>query len=339
MGQPAARVSDVAGHGGAIILGASKVRIGKLAAARLGDKLICPGADGPKPHIMGNITTASTTVKIEGAYAARMGDDTGCGVAGISGIGMPPVKGGVEGGGALFGDEKDGVGVYKYSGETTKDGMEGKVEVAGKQSEDEYKFGGDGDDLYVKGGRKSLSGKADGQVGMKDGQGMKAGAEGSVDSTYIEAGTSDGRHSVGGEGKGGTAEVLGDMLLGNDGKRTGVALGGKAEAAVASGKVGANDTWDIPFTDSNININRSGEVSGGSIGGGAGGGVYKTNDDGRYHLSGFGEIHLGIGIDINVDISIGEKPKLKASPIITKGVGVPATPGKIITGLPTVKIG
>ena len=129
MGQPAARMLDTAGHGGFIAFGSTTVWIGGAMAARIGDPLLCPGFDGPKPHIMGNIMKASTTVKIDGAFAARQGDPTGCGVAGMSGKGMPAatgpggpsVPGSFDKKGAVYGDGDAGFLWGQVSGYSNKD--------------------------------------------------------------------------------------------------------------------------------------------------------------------------------------------------------------------------
>lgn len=79
MGAPAARVNDfhacpmvtgtVPHVGGPISLGATTVKIGGMAAARVGDMCTCSGPPD-------SISMGSSTVKIEGKYAARMGDST-----------------------------------------------------------------------------------------------------------------------------------------------------------------------------------------------------------------------------------------------------------------------
>ena len=78
MGQPAARVSDLTGHGTPLGPGPGcpTVLIGKLPAWRaLGDTHTCPLVDGVKPHVGGVVTLGSTTVLIGGLPAARMGDE------------------------------------------------------------------------------------------------------------------------------------------------------------------------------------------------------------------------------------------------------------------------
>lgn len=87
MGKPAARVGDMAGHMGTVLIGSTNVFIGGLPAARKGDALVCP------IHGTGVITQGSTTVLINGMPAARMTDLTGCMTFGMSAISIPLLLG------------------------------------------------------------------------------------------------------------------------------------------------------------------------------------------------------------------------------------------------------
>ena len=77
MGKPAARVNDTTSHGKPLGPGpgAITVRIGGQAAWRAGvDAHACPLSNGPQPHVGGAVLIGSVTVRIEGAFAARQGD-------------------------------------------------------------------------------------------------------------------------------------------------------------------------------------------------------------------------------------------------------------------------
>lgn len=77
MGQPAARVGDMTGHGTPLGPGpgAPNVLISGKPAWRAGsDTHNCPLSDGPKPHVGGVVAKGSTTVLIGGLPAARVGD-------------------------------------------------------------------------------------------------------------------------------------------------------------------------------------------------------------------------------------------------------------------------
>jgi uncharacterized Zn-binding protein involved in type VI secretion len=77
MGQPAARTTDMTGHGTPLGPGpgCSTVLIGNLPAWRaLSDSHVCPLSDGPKPHVGGVVMQGSTSVWIGGLPAARQGD-------------------------------------------------------------------------------------------------------------------------------------------------------------------------------------------------------------------------------------------------------------------------
>ena len=77
MGQAAARVGDMTGHGSPLGPGpgAPTVLIAGQAAWRaIGDIHACPLSDGPKPHVGGVVAKGSTSVLIGGLPAARQGD-------------------------------------------------------------------------------------------------------------------------------------------------------------------------------------------------------------------------------------------------------------------------
>ena len=77
MGLPAARVGDNTSHGTPLGPGpgAVNVMIGGMPAWRAtSDSHVCPLSDGPKPHGGGIVAVGSMTVKIGGLAAARVGD-------------------------------------------------------------------------------------------------------------------------------------------------------------------------------------------------------------------------------------------------------------------------
>lgn len=74
---PAATVGDLTAHGSPLAPGPGSVNvlIGGKPAWRVGtDFHTCPLSDGLKPHVGGTVATGSSTVLINGAPAARMGD-------------------------------------------------------------------------------------------------------------------------------------------------------------------------------------------------------------------------------------------------------------------------
>jgi uncharacterized Zn-binding protein involved in type VI secretion len=77
MGKPAARMGDTTSHGTPLAPGpgAVTVLIGGQPAWRAGiDFHTCPLVTGVVPHVGGTVAVGSTTVRIEGAFAARVGD-------------------------------------------------------------------------------------------------------------------------------------------------------------------------------------------------------------------------------------------------------------------------
>lgn len=77
MGQPAARLGDLTGHGTPLGPGPgcpTVMILGQPAWRTLSDSHICPLVDGLKPHFGGVVASGSLTVKIGGLFAARQGD-------------------------------------------------------------------------------------------------------------------------------------------------------------------------------------------------------------------------------------------------------------------------
>ena len=77
MGQPAARLGDLTGHGTPLAPGPGSptVMIAGQPAWRVGsDVHACPLVDGLKPHVGGVVAVGSITVMIGGLPAARQGD-------------------------------------------------------------------------------------------------------------------------------------------------------------------------------------------------------------------------------------------------------------------------
>lgn len=81
----AATLFDPTSHPGLIMSGASKVLINFWPASRVTDKHMCLLPPTAGPHPPSTITKGSTTVKIEGQAAARVGDKTGCNAVIVSG--------------------------------------------------------------------------------------------------------------------------------------------------------------------------------------------------------------------------------------------------------------
>jgi uncharacterized Zn-binding protein involved in type VI secretion len=77
VGKPAARLGDSTSHGTPLAPGPGCVTVligGKPVWRAVVDTHACPLVDGVKPHGVGKVAVASTTVFIGGMPAARMGD-------------------------------------------------------------------------------------------------------------------------------------------------------------------------------------------------------------------------------------------------------------------------
>lgn len=104
-----------------------------------------------------------------------------------------------------------------------------------------------------------------------------------------------------------SAEAKGDVLLGSDGKRAGIGIGGAAGAAAAKGDLQGEINIPIPFTDKTFTIRAKGGGSAGSIRAGARAYAYKNLETGRHHLGSGGEAALLLGGKVDLDLSIGPK--------------------------------
>ncbi len=343
MGKPAARIGDQAGHGGAICFGEFKVLIENMPAARMGDPLICPASDGPKPHVMGNIISASSTVIIGGAWAARMGDKTGCGVAGVSGAGAPAVAGpaGPSGPSAPnpinyesveSGTAGDGYGYAQLTGHTGTFGSSRQLKASVKHQSATIDQGGG----YTQTATADY-GTSTGEVHTGAGS-AGGGIQGAVYNVQDKVTDKDG-NSFAGQGTVGTAQASTDILVGTDGRRTGIALGGAVQASALEAQGDAVAVIPIPFTDSSINLGSTLGGSAGSVGAAANVGAYHDAADNRVHFAGMIDIAAVFGLKLGLDISIGAKAASGGAGGGTPGVPVPAVPGTILSGASKVFIG
>ena len=76
MGQPAARVGDMTSHGtplGGVGL-PTVLTAGQPAWRASADLHVCPLVNGVQPHVGGTVSVGSVTVRIGGLAAARLGD-------------------------------------------------------------------------------------------------------------------------------------------------------------------------------------------------------------------------------------------------------------------------
>ncbi|MEZ0542076.1 PAAR domain-containing protein [Fibrella arboris] len=386
MGKPAARMLDVAGHGGSLVLGSTNVFIGGMPAARKGDPLVCPF------HGVGVITQGSITVLINGMPAARMTDLTGCLTVGMSAIsvplvlgpppappeGAPPLKGVANGSPQFQGKSHEdtdnkGPGVMAIHAEgqvtdTDKDGSYDTVEGATEAVRMRNQAYGDlgpieggvthnMDVFYANGKATSRAGYGYGVGGTAETGMMKWGAGGS-----IAPANSSGRNAyaaVGGEANMFRAKAEGDLLLGNDGVRSGLIVKGEAGADVLQGEGVGTATTPTIF---GINMQAKGKASAaaGTAAIGGGGWLYYDHAEGRLNIGVSGKLGaLLLGAGLEASLSIGREykdppppppaapapapPPLLAPPQIdflnTPGFGAAGIPGTVVSGCINVLIG
>ncbi len=380
MGQPAARMGDMAGHGGLIVYGETTVLIGGQPAARKGDPIVCP----VPVHGGGVITQGSSTVFIGGMPAARMGDLTGCLTIGMSGIAIPtflgppaisspeaqPIKGAVsaaKGRNGQFHEDNDKTkgGVSALHAEVqltdsdkdgTRDSIEGATEGvrmrnAGYANTGPVEWGATNsiDALYLSGKATARTGNGLGASGTAETGELKWGVGGSV-----APANSSGRNpyaAVGAEANLLHAKAEGDVLLGNDGNRSGLIIKGEAGAEAAQGELSGAATTPSIF---GFNVQAKGKVgaSAGSAAIGGGAWLYYDHTEGRLYAGVSGKIAALFGIEGELGVSAGKEfkdpnapaiPALLSPPEINfltiPGFGSGGIPGVVTLGCMTVLIG
>lgn len=363
----AARMTDPTAHAGTIVQGAAHTFIGGLPAARRGDPHACPA------HVGGVIVEGSATVFIEGAQAARAGHLCNCNSAGRAGTGCPAVLGpgaaplqwSSDG---LFNQYADGNipargpyaegRVLDTDGDGTYDTVSGDLallrmrnrgatdvgpfEVGGSHELDSFAVGGTasarrGDDLfgpYNPGNYGSVSGKANATLHRQSG------------SLFFGPAGDNGRNpalELGGEYRLFHAEAEGDALLGDDGRRVGFRLMGKAGAEIVGGDLSGRRSIRIPFTNWTIDARVKGGAAAG-VSAGAGAWAFWDRQSSRFHIGALGELVAGLDIDISIGEAYREEPPdpnmppgADGSPV--DGAGAGGIPNTILMGCGTVFIG
>lgn len=145
--------------------------------------------------------------------------------------------------------------------------------------------------------------------GIVNGAGLQAQADANAikqsGSVFLGSDENNPLAEAGGEYALGSAEAKANALLGNDGTRRGVALGGGLQAAAAKGDVSGEINIPIPFTDWTIGGRAKVGGSAGSVGLGGNVQALQDLDTGRFHLGAAGEAALLLGLGLDIDLSIG----------------------------------
>ena len=110
------------------------------------------------------------------------------------------------------------------------------------------------------------------------------------------------------------AEAKADALIGSDGRRAGLVLGGKAGAASATGDLKGEVNIPIPFTDWTLSLRGKGGGAVGAVGAGAGAHAFKDLETGRYHAGAWGEAAAFVGIKGDLDLSVGPRYNSRERP-------------------------
>ncbi len=344
MSKPAARMLDQAGHGGAIAMGEFTVLINGMPAARVGDPLICPGFNGPIPHIMGNIVMGSTTVMIGGGFAARATDQTGCGIAGLVAMKLAPLLGppaftnppppppppprAEQQAAANLGPVDFLAASHTDTSNSNGDGAndsfslvqaQGETEILGQTITGSYRLGNI-DTTYSTNSLGEVT-SAYAQVSTHQVQVSRSDALGNSDTITIT---------------GPNAQVGADTLVGMDNRRTGVLVGASAQASL--GEIQYDQTRDtvIPFTNHSIRVTKTAGIEVGGAGGQYRAGVFHDSQDNRIHGTLLGSVEAALGLKLGIDVSIGE---VAVPTVSILGIGIPLIPGVIAKGSKDVMIG
>jgi len=351
MGKPAARaVLDKGAHTGPITAGSADVLIGGKPAARQGDPVNCSIHAGPA-----SIVEGSKSVLINGKPAARMGDKTSCATPPAPAPkGPEPAKDQFNFWTLAKNNNPDGTVLTKHP-----DNLTIKVFNAYNNLKDTNK---DGTRDYVEAGfvMAEVNGKGEwtpgeGKYGKYGGGGGFSVFKAESKGTYINGNgqnvmTAEGKASVisasaeGHVGKEGLlyqkSEVKGDLLYA-EGKADGQFYTGGTEnkygfQAEVSGEAGVargeyEGQFDIPL----LSVKAKGGGKVGAVGAGAKVGSYFDTDDYKANLNVGGELAAGVGLKLDVDITVDLMPLVSAIRYI---FGTPME-GTIVTGCNTVIIG
>ncbi|WP_231889271.1 type VI secretion system tip protein TssI/VgrG (plasmid) [Tistrella mobilis] len=200
-------------------------------------------------------------------------------------------------------------------------GGEGSVTADDGRVEAEFKGGGAFLDGDLEGEYGSVGGKLNvlGAEGKGHaGVGYGAGAYGEARASMIDANVRGALGDLETGGVGGQAEyrqmaasAKGEILLGDDGRRAGLALGGMASASALEGGLQGDVTIPIgwlPWVPDDYTINLQGRLTGaaGTVAASAGGfGYYDYGGDGRVHGGAYAKLGAILGAGVRLKGSIG----------------------------------
>lgn len=288
-GMPAARLGDATVHGGSVVAGAPNVLIGASGAggsagggpAVLGPNQIgeATSGDGPPPVARPPERQDSSD---ERSFERRLGGDDNVDVMFFEASGAASAG---DGRASAEGETALGMARMEHSGHMVG-ALGGSHEMQSHTADAKF---------YGSVGTTGLGAEVEASARLTEQEGsLFLGPD--ANNPYAEAGAGYSLMK---------AEASGDALLGSDGRRAGVALGGKASASVADGSAGGEVNIPIPFTNWTFSVRGkvSGDVAAAGVGGG--GHAYKDLQTGRYHGGFFGEAAAFLGIGADLDFSIG----------------------------------
>lgn len=355
MSKPVARAADSLYHGGAIMTGATNVFSNTMPVARRGDIVVC------KQHGLGAVGEHSSTVYACGKPVARTGDGCTCdGTGMIAGPGAQEIvtvllsahgemtqeqllerlKGHSYHAESVMSDLNQD-GIYDAVGVR---GALGRGQVSGAAGDFGFQLGGfDAKGSAVAGpGYGVVSVPGVGDVPFN----YSTSLQGEVSAVQVGGNINVGGGSVGGEFELFSASVSEEMLIGNDGRLTGVILDGEVGASALSGEVtGVANTTVGEFIDRLSGLPLSGVLtlgskiaglgstgyaealkrpvtieakiggSAGSVGGGGGVKAYRDNATGKCTIGGRGAVEALLGLDVSLSVTTDCKPVEAPNPI------------------------
>ncbi|MBI3269429.1 MAG: hypothetical protein HYZ53_10450 [Planctomycetes bacterium] len=111
-----------------------------------------------------------------------------------------------------------------------------------------------------------------------------------------------------GSGSALSADAQRDNLVGDDGRRIGLAARRGAQARVADGRFGWEYNIPIPFTNYSFRSQAGTSGTYDGVGAAAGGHAYYDRSDGRFHLGALLDVEVILGVGIDGDLSFGRRP-------------------------------
>lgn len=294
-GMPAARMTDLTAKGGTIITGFPTVLIGMQGGGASGGG----GGGGGLPSLslfdrLLQMVSAALSIFASEQQLFKDGFDWSFAESADKLSKFFYAEGGLE-------IEREGL-IGRIAGGV--DGGLAKWNHSGHFFESFPYFGG-----YIKG--EAIRGQAKGEAGVVGGIGYSGSGKLNAFSNgyglFVGDDVNNPWVQIGAQAAVGQAEASGESLVGYDGRRAGIAVGGKASAEGFAADAVGEVNIPIPFTDYSVSVRGKAGGDAVSAGGSARGyGFYDTQTE-RAHIGVAGEASAGLGLGGDLDLSFGKR--------------------------------